>query len=202
MVKWVNDVGEGPTAYTYDMSMEGEPEAGVRFMQMSWVHDDDDFTDEYPELTAKLRSGSENWGVAHATSIPLRYMSDQREMTGEGDKDASWLLFWRVMQKLMAEKIVQSDRQHPGRPARRDAQRFKMPPPLLRVIELRRRRSSGDGEGHSNGQREYTHRWIVQGHWRNQPYKDGYRQKYIGSYVKGPEDLELIVKQRVWNWDR
>jgi hypothetical protein len=188
MVKFVNDEA-GPVGYTYDLEVEGEP----------------DFTDEYPEMTAELRKSSIEWGIAHATSIPLRYMSDEREMTGEGDRNGSWLMFWRVMQKLMAETIVKSDPQHPGRPARRDAMRFKMPPPILRVIELRRARSHDKPEGErENGGREYTHRWIVQGHWRNQWYasEGRHKQKYIGSYVKGPEDLDLIVKQRVWNWDR
>lgn len=203
MVKWVNTVGEGTDAYTYDLSMEGESEPGVRFMQMSWVHDDDDFTEENPELTEELRSQHEiEWGVAHATSIPLRYMSDPREVSGEGDRNASWLLFWRVFQKLAAEKIVKSERQHPGRPARRDAQRFKMPPPILRVIELRRTREY-DPEGRENGSgRTYTHRWIVRGHWHTYHYKTGPRKRYIGEYVKGPEDLDLIVKQRVFNWTR
>jgi len=207
MVKFVNDES-GPIGYTYDLSMEGDAEPGVRFMQASWVHDDDDFTDEYPELTAELRNPERfafQWGIAHATAIPLRYMSDEREVSGEGDRNASWLLFWRVMQKLMAEKIVQSDPRQASRHARRDAQRFKLPPSLLRVIELRRRRSAKEGEAEGNGSaREYTHRWIVSGHWRNQwyPSEGRHKQKYIGEYVKGPEDLDLIVKQRVWNWDR
>jgi hypothetical protein len=204
MVKWVNDIGDGPTAYTYDISMEGEPEPGVRFMQISWTWDDDTFTEEYPEMTKELRDSGENWGVAHATAIPLRYMNDEREMSGEGDRNASWLLFWRVMQKLMAETIVKSDPQHPGRPARREAQRFQMPPSILRVVELRRARSHKEGEGRENGSREYTHRWIVRGHWRNQwyPSEGRHKQKYIGEYIKGPDDLDLIVKQRVFNWDR
>jgi len=204
MVKFVNEHGS-EIGYTYDLEMEGEAEAGVRFMQASWVHDDDDFTDEYPEMTAELRASNIEWGIAHATSIPLRYMSDPKEVTGEGDRNGSWLIFWRVMQKLMAETIVKSDPQHPGRPARRDAMRFKMPPPILRVIELRRARNYGEAKEKENGGgREYTHRWIVQGHWRNQWYasEGRHKQKYIGAYVKGPEDLDLIVKQRVWNWDR
>jgi hypothetical protein len=204
MVKFVNDEA-GPIGYTYDLSMEGEPEAGVRFMQASWIFDDDDFTEEYPEMMVELRKRQDlQWGIAHATSIPLRYMSDPKETSGEGDRNASWLLFWRVMQKLMAEKIVKSEPQHPGRPARRDALRFEVPPSILRVIELRRVRGEHETEGRENGQHRYTHRWIVRGHWRNQwyPSEGRHKQKYIGEYVKGPEDLDLIVKQRVFNWDR
>jgi hypothetical protein len=202
MVKWVNDIeGHG---YTYDLTMEGEPEAGVRFMQMSWLWDDDDWSGQYPELTQELRDAGENWGIAHATSIPLQYISNEREMRGEGDRNASWMLFWRVMQKLMAERIVTSEHRVAGRPARRDAKRFEMPPPLLRVIELRRPRGENEGEGGEREAGRYSHRWIVRGHWRNQwyPSQGRHKQKYIGEYVKGPDDLDLVVKQRVWNWDR
>jgi len=205
LVKWVNEVeGAEDLQYTYDLSMEGKPEAGVRFMQISWTHDDDDWSDEYPELRDELRDSGEQWGIAHATSIPLRYMNDEREMTGEGDRNASWLLFWRVLQKLAAETIVKSDPQHPGRPARREAQRFEMPPSILRVIELRRARSHKEGSSENGAARHYTHRWIVRGHWRNQwyPSEGRHKQKYIGEHVKGPDDLDLIVKTRVWNWDR
>lgn len=193
---------DGSLGYTYNLAMQGEPEGGVRFMQMSWIWDDDDWSQEYPKLTQELRESGENWGIAHATSIPFSYMNNKKELSGEGDRQADWLLFWRVCNKLMAETIVTKERRHPGRPARRDAKRYLMPPPILKVIELRRAQGDSNGDGEERGTRHYTHRWIVRGHWRNQPYKDGYRQKYIGSYVKGPKDLDLIVKQRVWNWDR
>jgi hypothetical protein len=203
LVTFVNEEG-GTAGYTYDTSYEGEREAGVRFMQISWSFDDDDWSEEFPELRDELRASGENWGVAHATAIPLRYMSDEREMSGEGDRNASWLLFWRVMQKLMAEKIVQSEARVPGRPSRRDAKRFEIPPSILRVIELRRKRSNKSEEERESGGRNYTHRWIVRGHWRNQwyPSEGRHKQKYISEYVAGPDDLDLIVKTRVWNWDR
>jgi len=203
LVTFTNDE-EGAEGYTYDTSYEGEREPGIRFMQISWTHDDDDWSDEYPELRDELRASGEQWGVAHATAIPLRYMSDEKEMSGEGDRNASWLLFWRVMQKLMAEKIVQSEARVPGRPARRDAKRFELPPSILRVVELRRKRSNKEPDRENGSARHYTHRWIVRGHWRNQwyPSEGRHKQKYISEYVAGPEDLDLVVKTRVWNWDR
>ena len=49
----------------------------------------------------------------------------------------------------------------------------------------------------------YSHRFIVRGHWRNQPYKDGTVQKiYVASYVKGPPDKPLIIREHVYRWDR
>jgi hypothetical protein len=45
---------------------------------------------------------------------------------------------------------------------------------------------------------------MVRGHWRNQwyPSLNAHRQRWISPYVKGPEDEELVLKDRVWVWDR
>lgn len=50
---------------------------------------------------------------------------------------------------------------------------------------------------------DWQQRWIVRGHWRDQPYKDGHIEKiYIAPYVKGPEDKPLVITQKIYRWDR
>lgn len=145
------------------------------------------------------------FNIAHATSIPLGMLHDRRQTTGEGDRTASWLRFWRVTQALMAETIVTSERRKAARPARREAQRAGLDAGAPRVIELRRPRShEADPEGERLRDVNWTHRWIVRGHWRQQPYPSlGItKQRWIGAYEKGPENLPLVIRERVWNWDR
>lgn len=49
----------------------------------------------------------------------------------------------------------------------------------------------------------WSRRWIVRGHWRRQPDKNGWHWTYIYEYVKGPEDKPLIVtERRVFNFRR
>jgi len=62
----------------------------------------------------------------------------------------------------------------------------------VKVIQLRRAepRSHVDGEHVSV---DWSCRWVVGGHWRNQPYKDARKLLYILPYVKGPEDKPLKV---------
>jgi hypothetical protein len=65
----------------------------------------------------------------------------------------------------------------------------------VKVVQLRRSESqqhqSVDGSEESI---EWSCRWIVNGHWRNQPYANGERKLiYILPYVKGPEDKPLKV---------
>ena len=50
----------------------------------------------------------------------------------------------------------------------------------------------------------WTHRWLVDGFWRSQwfPSLGRHRQIWISPYVKGPEDLPLVIKKRYYKWDR
>jgi len=70
------------------------------------------------------------------------------------------------------------------------------------VVELRKRSQSAPDP--TGKHREYSHQFIVHGFWRRQwyPKLKTHRQKYIAAYVKGPKDKPLLVKDRVWVWDR
>ena len=50
----------------------------------------------------------------------------------------------------------------------------------------------------------WSHRWMVDGHWRNQyfPSIDDHRQIWIAPHVKGPDHLPLFVKDKVYKWRR
>jgi hypothetical protein len=51
---------------------------------------------------------------------------------------------------------------------------------------------------------DWSHRWIVQGHWRNQWYARAgeHRPKWIDPYPKGPEDKPLVLKDKIYRWIR
>lgn len=73
---------------------------------------------------------------------------------------------------------------------------------------LRRHRYTSEAEREAEA-REYSHRWIVRGHMRNQPigprHAEGgqkYERVWIAPYVKGPEDKPLVLKDRVQVWRR
>lgn len=64
------------------------------------------------------------------------------------------------------------------------------------------------GESSDNDEqvrREYTHRFIVRGFWRNQAYGPDHslrRRQWIPPFVKGPADKPLICKETVRIWKR
>jgi hypothetical protein len=87
------------------------------------------------------------------------------------------------------------------RQQRRDLERKTGRPQLpVRIISLRHMqliRPAGP-ELSETTKKHYTHRWVVSGHWRQQPYGPGHmsrRLKYIHPYMKGPEDGDLLDRR-------
>ena len=188
----------------------GEPGVEV----ILWSHLDD--TDEWDEhedymLQAEtykswMRERGLRWSVAHATLIPYSYFNNLDHMGNDGDPKATWLEFLRVLNKLLGEKIALKSHRKPHRAIRRAAQRagVKNPSEVL-VVELRRPKERAQPDWPAPVGREYSHQWIVHGGWQWRACGPGHsrrRQVWIGDYVKGPKDKPLVVKKRVWVWDR
>lgn len=76
----------------------------------------------------------------------------------------------------------------------------------VQVVTLRRPKVEHDDDGpvvHEG--RTYSHRWLVNPHWRWQPYGPGRAQRrliFIAPYVKGPPDKPLVTKEVVHSWVR
>jgi hypothetical protein len=91
-------------------------------------------------------------------------------------------------QKLLVETPAPIERH-----ARKAYERArKATPPAVRVIHLRATQH-GSHDPHEPGEstRAYQCRWLVGGHWRNQPCGPGRtdrRLTFISPYIKGPDD--------------
>jgi hypothetical protein len=87
------------------------------------------------------------------------------------------------------------------RAARRRLEKLGQEPPRVRVITLRRPKSSND---HGDSDREYHHQWIVRGHWRQQyyPSRGVHRPVWIAPHVKGPEGAPMLGGEKVHAWVR
>jgi hypothetical protein len=76
------------------------------------------------------------------------------------------------------------------------AREYDVPIPSdVKVIQLRRSEHQPLTDSSvSDATVEWSCRWLVGGHWRNQPYANGeHKLIYIMPYVKGPEDKPLKV---------
>ncbi|MEV6712709.1 hypothetical protein AB0M48_11775 [Lentzea sp. NPDC051208] len=104
---------------------------------------------------------------------------------------------------LMGQTLVRSEQVTAPRAARRRIERLDpVLDPTVRYIDLRRARtepSDRPDEDFGNGTREYRHRWIVRGHWRNQyyPSRNDHRPIWIDPHFAGPEDKPLLGGERV-----
>ena len=98
---------------------------------------------------------------------------------------------------FIRQKIVSfQDYRSPRALVRRFQRATHTEAPLVRVIHLRKREVRGRENGDSE-QRDWSHRWIVSGHWRKQWYSSRQRHEplFIGSYVKGPDDKPLKARK-------
>jgi hypothetical protein len=116
------------------------------------------------------------------------------------DAAAAWLVAaWRLMQ----QSLTTVEQEDVPRSARKMARRVNMLDEHVTVVDLRHKPTRREGEA---GSTEWTHRWLVRGHWRNQPYKeDGVwttRPIYIHPFVKGPEGAPLVIRDHVYNLKR
>lgn len=89
--------------------------------------------------------------------------------------------------EFMNLEIVAAEPVQHSRQVRRAAERENRPLPDLRVITLRRQKRNSDGK---ETDVDWSCRWLVGGHWRNQWYPSTMEHKpvYIVPYVKGPEN--------------
>lgn len=104
------------------------------------------------------------------------------------------LRFLQALWRLMGQRVAVGMSSRPSRPARRQLAREHptYPEKYVTVITLRRPKGEPTGDHRSI---DWSMRWIVSGHWRWQPYKDGtHRQIWIAPYTKGPEDKPLVVR--------
>lgn len=121
-------------------------------------------------------------------------------------EDRRWMaaLFTLLHQEGISSRTTES----PPRPERRRLARDGVEPRQMdvQVVRLRRPRSEEGESGEPDGEgRSWSHRWLVGGHWRWQPYGKGRelrRLTYIAPYVKGPADKPLRTPEKVQAWVR
>lgn len=135
------------------------------------------------------------WGTS-ATDLPPNLGRDEDpEDVGIRARDQARLIqvLWRLGSQFKPAKET------PPRGIRRDAKRKGLDHRDVTVIRLRR--AHGETEHDSTG-KTYHVQFIVRGYWAKRYTKDGPRQTWVRPHLKGPEDAELKVTDRVWEFTR
>lgn len=120
---------------------------------------------------------------------------------------------WLLMQQPQLIESSDIERRHSERG--HDV-RAKLNQSPVRVLQLHKEQhvqaaaaaeASGEtpgGEDAAEAGREYTCRWLVAGHWRQQwyPARKVHRPLWIAPHLKGPADKPLRTAETVHLWDR
>lgn len=162
------------------------------------------------------------WGFIGATVVPsgevlgpptIDLNDHTRDVvTADGDTPTEPTNLARCLHALwllLNQTIVATVDEPTSRHARKAMRRMKMPDTVT-VIQLRR---SAPTELEGESQVEWSHRWIVRGHWawrvcgpdhpQARPYKDGFGVRlWIAPYQKGPADKPLIVTDKLYDLRR
>ena len=154
---------------------------------------------------------SDDPGVCELMRCPLPLVPMPRSVAVDASFAREANVFERVLRAvwaLSAEPTVCTvDR--PDRPDGLDP----LPPRMVdnavrdvRMVILRENiHSPRNGKTDREARREYSHRFIVRGFWRNQAYGKNHelrRRQWIPPFVKGPADKPLIAKDTVRIWRR
>lgn len=148
--------------------------------------------------------GRSDWPLVDELGEPPWPMSDQQLKSFAEDRR----VLCALMTVLAHDGLATTHAQTVPRGTRRRLERAgERADGKYRVVTLRTLRDADAGgvEGGDGEKRTHDHRWIVEGHWRRQPYGPGRtlrRLQYINPYVKGPEDRPLKVRETIHAWRR
>lgn len=144
----------------------------------------------------------------HADLFGLPVVSLAPSVVRENDGSFRWLCdLLRAVWALSAEphiceaKPAKPDMAHPL-PQRFDPEIRKV---KMLVLRENLHRPGGSADDDERVRREYSHRFIVRGFWRNQAYGPNHslrRRQWVPPFVKGPSDKPLICKETVRIWKR
>lgn len=133
--------------------------------------------------------------LRHGQSIADR-MADESSLKLEGRYFTTGSTMFSVFGACLSfleQRVFVTPQRRAERHARRRLERQGyVHEPVIRVVELRRKQAKSE---HSSDHEsvEWSHQWVVSGHWRNQwyPSLNAHQPRWILPYVKGPEDAPL-----------
>jgi hypothetical protein len=184
-----------PIAQTWTLR-DGSPADDA--YRLTWLVHNRDEQDE-PEVFEESFGG--DWRDIRWLPI-YTHQVDETVVFAEPTAPLRWFM---ALNLLINQRVGYIRGVKPPRNLRRRGERASPNFGDLRVIHLRRRvpRNPHDDLGEQE-EVNWSHRWVVRGHWRNQwrPKEGRHVPTWIAPFVKGPEDKPLIIKDRILSADR
>lgn len=159
---------------------------------MTWV-----MSSERTSVTAVLWDG----GLDSRYTFAPAFCAAFREGARQDDHEIDIVKFQFTLWTLMNQRIAVKEDVPSNRAFRRRHGSDAIPTVTLMRL---RRPSNADGSESASSPVDWSHRWVVGGHWRNQfrPSTQDHLPTWIAPYIKGPEDKPLVLKDRVYTFVR
>jgi hypothetical protein len=176
----------------------------MSFYAPSAVHFGDVFEGE-PEAERRARSMLPRLNVDNEACLAWRPdgAPPDRYRLPAGDERPTTLTWARLVFaafQLAAQKnLAETGAQSLSRTDQRRNKRAGLPDRDVRIVRLRRSLSADRDAENPSARREWRHRWVVRGHWRNHWYPSihDHRPMWIAPYLKGPTDAPLLGGDKV-----
>jgi hypothetical protein len=142
-----------------------------------------------------LPLGRTDWPIGFDTEgkfAPPNFTPVQLASIVEDRRFAAAFAILSQQTNVTATRVVDTDRHAAKRLKRR-----KYRAPKIRLVDIHKPKSAPSGKTRDV---EWTKRWLVRGHWRQQAYGPGRKLRrplYIQPFIKGPEDKPLEVSPEV-----
>lgn len=168
--------------------------------------DDPDERAVHPSIPNTVMYDISGW-TFDSVWFPTPYDMTEEEADAGGTTPS--IAFFRTMLlaffRLTFQKIAVPRKESFGRALYRQAARAGLDVPELgtiSIVSLRREKRTTDNS--IPNPVDWSHRWIVAGHWKNQWYPSLKRHQriYIHPFVKGPDDKPLAIKDRIYSLER
>lgn len=155
------------------------------------------FVSEEARVGSAIVNIKEQLGGDEAADAYMKYAVGDMMLTDTAPNKNRWLL---ALLMLLNQTVTSVERHEADRQTAKRFKRMNLPSKYT-VVRLRRHANANRQEGETLVQ--WTHRWVVRGHWRNQPYKDGdgstaYKRIWISPFIKGPDDAPLKQSEKVY----
>lgn len=137
------------------------------------------------------------------TVDPRRVLGDRYEK-GQVPWDSTHRVMAALFTLMNQTVTTESTRARASRATvKRAARTGVREPGDVTVVALRRRSQSTEHAGTRSV--DWSHRWVVDGHWHRYRVGEGRRKverRWVEDYVKGPEDRPLVIRTKVYDLRR
>lgn len=161
---------------------------------------------KHPELIAQYQVSTPLW-AAHTIVINPKEPRTEEAHGSEAAHPfvsvvgAAWLL---MSQPAVTETLTTAYHTTPPRSPAGDTRPDAAPTVPVTIVGLRRPTQPPHDKTASTSERQYSRRWWVGGHWRQQACGPNHSQRkpiFVAPYIKGPQDKPLTT-DRVTVWRR